>query len=178
MTGTYPRALLAGDLNGDGRLDLAVANFGMASDGSLSVLTGNGDGSFQPPLNRPWNGNPTSLAAADFNGDGALDLVASSRNNSLAVLLGGMRPATAITLTGSVSAAEIYQPVILTAAIAPADATGPVTFFDGATTLGANSIVNGQATLTVRFSAVGVHTITARYAGSGVYAGITSAAIG
>jgi uncharacterized protein (DUF2141 family) len=43
-TGTNPSSVAIGDLNGDGRLDLAVAN---AGSNTVSVLLGNGDGSFQ-----------------------------------------------------------------------------------------------------------------------------------
>ena len=45
--GSYPVALVAGDFNGDGRTDLAVANYG---DNDVSVLLGNGDGTFQPQV--------------------------------------------------------------------------------------------------------------------------------
>ena len=43
--GDRPNALVAGDFNGDGRTDLAVANYG---SNDVSVLLGNGDGTFQP----------------------------------------------------------------------------------------------------------------------------------
>ena len=43
---TIPTALVAGDFTGDGRTDLAVANYGPER---VSVLLGNGDGTFQPP---------------------------------------------------------------------------------------------------------------------------------
>ena len=168
---------MAGDFNGDGYLDLAVANFGTASGGSLAVLSGKGDGTFQAPVVVPWAGNPTSVAAADFNGDGSLDLAASSQSNSIGVLLGGLRTTAAVTLTSSVNPAKVEQPVTFSAAISSADATGLVTFFDGTTSLGANPVVNGQATLTVRFTTIPSHSITAVYGGSGAYTGGTSAAV-
>ena len=46
-SGSDPTAIVAGDFNGDGRLDLAVANYG---DDTVSVLLGNGDGTFQPQV--------------------------------------------------------------------------------------------------------------------------------
>src|SRR5258707_15673927 len=42
--GTNPQAVITGDFNGDGRLDLAVANY---SDSTVSILLGNSDGTFK-----------------------------------------------------------------------------------------------------------------------------------
>jgi hypothetical protein len=63
-----------GDLNGDGKLDLAVRN---SPANTVSVFLGNGDGTFQPPLSFPTCPNPNQVAIGDFNGDGRLDLVAA-----------------------------------------------------------------------------------------------------
>ena len=66
------RSLVAvGDFNGDGKLDLVTANAG-ADD--VSVLLGNGNGTFQAPTNIGIGSNPQSVAVGDFNGDGKLDL--------------------------------------------------------------------------------------------------------
>src|SRR5712692_6282626 len=83
-----PRCVAAGDFNGDGIPDLAVASY---FSNSVSVLLGNGDGTFQPPVDFGTGGNPVFVAVGDFNGDGNLDLavavpVASPPN--VAVLLG------------------------------------------------------------------------------------------
>ena len=68
-------SLAIADLNGDGKADLLVANFG---DSSLSVLLGNGDGTFQPVLTSPVGPNPSALVVGDFNRDGTLDIVTSN----------------------------------------------------------------------------------------------------
>ena len=65
---------MAGDFNGDGRLDLAVANYG---DNTVSVLLGKGDGTFQPQVTYAVGSNPGAIVAGDFNGDGRTDLVVS-----------------------------------------------------------------------------------------------------
>ena len=75
--GYKPDTLVVGDFNGDGILDLAVANYNYPV-GTVSVLLGNGDGSFRPPAMYTVGIEPTSLAVADFNGDGHLDLVAAN----------------------------------------------------------------------------------------------------
>src|SRR5262245_25202136 len=66
-------ALAAGDLNGDGRSDLAVADF--AVDGSVIVLLSNSDGTLGAPLSYAACSDPNAVAIADLNGDGKADLV-------------------------------------------------------------------------------------------------------
>ncbi len=77
--GQDPSAIVAGDFTGDGRLDLAVANF---VSGTVSVLMGNGDGTFQPAQPYAVGAFPTSMVAGDFNGDGRLDLAVSNMESS------------------------------------------------------------------------------------------------
>src|SRR6266700_3894325 len=84
--GGFPWSIAAGDFNGDGKLDLAVSNYG---DNSLSVLLGNGDGTFQAPRTFAVGTNPAQVAIGDFNGDGKLDVAVSSvGSNTVSVLLG------------------------------------------------------------------------------------------
>ena len=68
--------MLVGDFNQDGKLDLILAgNFG--SGIGIEFLQGNGDGTFRAAVSIPSDGNLESLAAADLNGDGKLDLITS-----------------------------------------------------------------------------------------------------
>ena len=78
-----PISLVAGDFNGDGRLDLALIDdgnqdFGGTVPASVDVLLGNGDGTFQAPRRYVVGGDPLDLVAGDFTGDGKLDLAFAS----------------------------------------------------------------------------------------------------
>ncbi len=64
-------SMTTGDVNGDGRLDIALADF-YGQD--AIVLIGKGDGTFQAPLSYPVAGYPTQVVLGDFNGDGKPDL--------------------------------------------------------------------------------------------------------
>jgi FG-GAP-like repeat/Abnormal spindle-like microcephaly-assoc'd, ASPM-SPD-2-Hydin len=80
------RSVIDADFNGDGKLDLAVTNGG---DNAVSVLLGNGDGTFRSQVNYSTGNSPNSVAVGDFNGDGKLDLVVVNYlDNSISVLLG------------------------------------------------------------------------------------------
>ena len=73
--GPIPVALVAGDFNGDGRTDLAVAN-NISND--VSILLGNGDGTFQNQATYAVGSSPDALVAGDFNGDGRTDLAVAN----------------------------------------------------------------------------------------------------
>jgi len=104
-TGHCPCSMKVGDFNGDGKLDLAVANY---NDNTVTILLGNGDGTFLPAIGLPVSvgANPTDLVSGDFNGDGKLDLaVANSTDNNLTILLGNgdgtFSPVTSSPATGT-----------------------------------------------------------------------------
>lgn len=82
-SGAYSAALA--DLDGDGILDMAVAN---GTSQTVSVRLGVGDGTFEPQATFPAGPNPLSIAAADLDGDGDQDLAMAEFGNALGVLLG------------------------------------------------------------------------------------------
>ena len=106
--GTAPQSVAPGDFNGDGKIDLAVANYGppQGGGGSVSVLLGNGDGTFQSAVNYTAGFAPFEVTAGDLNGDGKADLaIANSGSNNLSVLLGNgdgtFKAAVNYTVAGS-----------------------------------------------------------------------------
>lgn len=75
VTGGYPDAIAANDLDHDGTLDLVTAN---NTSGTLSVLFNAGDGSFRDHVPLLVGSRPASVAAGDFDDDGWPDLVSTS----------------------------------------------------------------------------------------------------
>jgi hypothetical protein len=91
--GTNPQAVATADFNNDGKLDLATSNYDDATgDGTVSVLLGNGGGSFQPARSSATGAYPFSLVAGDFNADGNVDLATGnydySEVNDVSILIG------------------------------------------------------------------------------------------
>jgi len=84
--GTDPDSAAVGDFNGDGKLDLAVANEG---SNNVSILLGKCDGTFQAAVDYGAGSNPSSVAVGDFRDDGKLDLVvANDGSDNVSILLG------------------------------------------------------------------------------------------
>ncbi len=124
-TGAYnANSVAVGDVNGDGIPDLVVANwcgtldeYGCLNEpGAVSVLLGNGDGTFQPAVIYNSGGLAAySVALADLNGDGKLDIVVTNTyygggdyDGSVGVLLGNgdgtFRPAVSHDTGGGIAA--------------------------------------------------------------------------
>src|ERR1700687_3587442 len=80
--GVQPVGAEVGDFNGDGVLDLAVVNQVCATDpcppGSVSILLGNGDGTFVAAIALETAPDPVAVSVRDVNGDGNLDLVVAA----------------------------------------------------------------------------------------------------
>jgi len=104
--GTNPQGIVIADFNSDGKLDIAVANSG---SNNVSILLGNGDGTFRPAENFDAGNSPSAILLGDFNEDGKPDLALfqtgddQSTIGSVSILLGNgdgtFRPPTNTALS-------------------------------------------------------------------------------
>lgn len=109
-----PTFITSADFNADGKLDLAVTNSGI---NTVSILLGNGDGTFAPNVDYASGNQPVAVASGDFNHDGILDLVVVNRSdNTVSILLG--------TGGGAFAAQTPYATGNQPAGIAVADVNG------------------------------------------------------
>lgn len=147
------------------------------------VLSGGGYTSSAVPLNA---GSATFTIAAGALAAGADTLTAAYSGDSLYSTASGSAPvtvtaaaltATTTTVAPSASTATYGTSITLTATVAPAAATGKVTFFSGTTQIGAATLSSGTATLATSTLPIGTDSITAVYAGDTVYGSSTSAAV-
>jgi FG-GAP-like repeat/RTX calcium-binding nonapeptide repeat (4 copies) len=107
-TNLTPGAVAVGDLNGDGKADVAVVQ---AGGGNVSVLQGDGAGNLGTPRQVAVGTNPASVVVGDLDGDGRLELVTANQgSNDLSVLRNAgndaagavqFQPATSAAVNGS-----------------------------------------------------------------------------
>lgn len=95
------RRVAVGDMNGDSKADLVWAN---NTTNNVSVLLGNGNGTFQAAANYAAGSSPIAVQLADFNGDGKLDVAVSNGSWHVNVLRGNgngtLQAATAFSVAG------------------------------------------------------------------------------
>ena len=104
-TGGSPAAIVTDDWNGDGNEDIAIAN---SANNTVSVLFGNGDGTFAAPAKYTVGSDPTAIATADVNGDGNDDIItADAGNGDVSILLANVDSDD--NATGTFAAAQNFH---------------------------------------------------------------------
>jgi len=169
------------DVNGDGHPDLVVANYTVSNwqgnaPGLVSVLPGNGDGTFRVAVNYPSGGlRAFSVAVVDVNADRKPDLVVTNEYNysyprfgTMSVLLNNLTIPTTTALTSSPNPSFLNQLVSFTATITstrPIPDGQVVTFYDGTTAIASRPTVGGAANFSTSFLSAATHGIRAAYPG-------------
>jgi hypothetical protein len=111
LPNSIPGSVAVGDFAGNGNLDLAIAE---PSLNTVSVLPGNGNGTFNPAQNHDVGGTPVSMAVGDLNNDGKLDIItANDSNGTVSVLLsngnGTFQPALNYALPAQASGSQTLR---------------------------------------------------------------------
>lgn len=90
-TGSSPFTVIAADLRGIGKIDVVTVNMpnGIDQPGTVSVLLGNGDGTFQTHVDYSVGDFPTGIVAGDFNDDGKTDLAITNEFDATVSILYG-----------------------------------------------------------------------------------------
>ncbi len=83
-----PAAVLVGDFNGDGFQDVVTADYQVAGGTTVSAFAGKGDGTLNPSKWFRTGFGPLAATAADYNGDGRLDIATADFHDGMSVLLG------------------------------------------------------------------------------------------
>ncbi len=177
-------SVAVGDLNGDGRLDLALAD--KANPTGLTVLLGDGTGAGFTPATRGGSSvsSAGALAIADFTGDGTNDIAVANAGSPFIAMLSGGWQSTATTLTTTAPASVAANtPVPLTARVVNSGTyvftppTGSVSLMDGANLIQSSSSQNGVAGFNPQLVIVGTHSLTAVFQGGSTNLSSTSNAI-
>lgn len=184
---SYALGVDIADINGDNKPDLVVTNDSLngnfRSPGELTVLLGNGDGTFEETVRFLSGGaTPQVVVAADVNSDAKPDLVVANfcpefdacdgrSAGTIGVLLnnnGSPQYATTTSVNSNSNPSLFGVPVTFTSAVKSASGSpsGSVKFYSENAALGSAALVNGSASLSISDLPEGTHYVNAIYEGS------------
>jgi hypothetical protein len=184
---TQSAAIVTGDFDGDGILDLAAESY--ESPGEVNIFLGSGNGTFTRAAQGMFTGTAASgsvLAVGDFNGDGKADLITASPNSQLSVLLGNgdatFQPAISVAVPNPLALPN--PPDAVVSGVALGDFVGSglsgiasavYASYDASVFVPQASPQTSQAMLSgVSIVGTGQHDIVAVYSGSSIYQTSTS----
>ncbi len=181
--GPSPIGLVVADFNGDGILDLAVADYDGYNDNAITILLGKGDGTFQAPAYYGVYGDSfRSVAVGDFNGDGIADLaVGEFWTGTVAVFTGNgdgtfgagiTASSNAPISSGYIASADFNGDGIPDLAVPNQDYFGSVAVLLVNPTQTVSATVNGIAPV-----GAGTHNVDASYPGDTNYSSSTSGTV-
>jgi hypothetical protein len=184
----YNRALAVHDVNLDGNPDLLVSRGGEDEDpGIVSVLMGNGDGTFQPPDNYDSGGwGAGAIALGDLNGDQRPDLLVANRRvlyehgygDGMGVLLNNAgAPPTTTSLISDENPTDRRQVITYTASVTAGSGgavTGTITFRNDTAKLATVPLSANQASYSLKYRRSGIYPTSATYSGDLQNGGSTS----
>ena len=175
--GNSPESLVAADLNGDGKLDVAVAT---VADNSVTVLLNSGTG-FTVSAKYATGASPSSVSAGDLNGDGTLDLITANGNDNTATVLQGKGDGT-FTASALSPLQQFDGPLSTTLADVNGDGTLDAVVANGGYSSLSVRLLQVYATATAKLTSVtvpgsGTHQVQAKYAGDNSYAASNSTAL-
>jgi hypothetical protein len=142
----YPECIKVMDLNGDGKADLVTANDVYTGHRGMSVLLGNGDGTFNDtPITTISDSYSCNFALGDLDDDGKLDLVMQNHNAQTSVMLGNGDGTFSVSLTDTVPSGDS-----LTLNEVNGDGKLDLVFLDGSSSTVAILQGNGDGTFASR----------------------------
>lgn len=123
------------------------------------------------------NDGPANVEIADLVWRDNSTLIAATHGRGMFLSTASFLTGTTTTVSSGLTPTTYGQSVTFTATVSSTSATGTITFYDGATTMGSAAVSSGAATFSTAALGAGSHSITASYGGDSSYSGSTSPAI-
>lgn len=182
-TGNFFFGLQVADMNNDGNADIVATLYQTPAQPlnyyGMVTLLGYGNGQFAPPYNSLESFLSTNPQVGNFVNDNAPDVMTGTAYGP-ALFIGQGSSALALATSAatiSFGVVETLTATVTSSTTGRPAATGTVSFYDGTTLLGTETLTSGKATLTIATLATGTHVVKAVYSGDSNFNPTTSAAV-